>query len=397
MNLGDPGWPADDRNPLNNVWSRQFIWDPPKIPLHLVEGPIPPKDIWQIPDGTGYRFDTEAPVVGLNNAFIAAVAAKRGQTAGPSPARLKAVHGGTDRNSVLDYGDSYGLMLFDWPVGAGEFTHVIGSCHQPHNQTNFVLGFNPATPESLYPLVVRDSVGPGTPDSCFFNYGFADGHEGPAGGSSWFGQTLVPAQLADVFVLDAGAGQAMKLSLRLYGGINGFPPTPCKFEVFPLTSPPQRVLARGGGITSITVSAQIETLTFVPAINGPCLVAVFRADGSQAESTVTYDFNSSTTATLSAQEPEHYELSFSGAEPNPAVDGATLAFALPDRAETRLEIYDVGGRRVRALVTGIQEAGQHRVRWNGRGDDGVALGAGLYWARLEYGGRSLTRRVTVLR
>jgi hypothetical protein len=126
-------------------------------------------------------------------------------------------------------------------------------------------------------------------------------------------------------------------------------------------------------------------------------VAVFRNDGSQAESTVTYDFISSPTTTLGAPDAEHRELSFAGAEPNPAVNGTTLAFTLPERAETRLEIYDVGGRRVRALVSGIQDAGDHHVRWDGRGENGGALGAGLYWARLEFGGRSITRRVTVLR
>jgi FlgD Ig-like domain len=395
VNLHYPVSPADDRNPFNNVWSHQFIWDPPRIPPNIVAGPIPPKDPWEIPDGIGYRFDTEAPVAGLHNAYIAAAAAKRGPTMGTSPSSLKTPHRSAGRNSVLGYGDSYGLMLFDWPAGVEEFSHLIGESHQSSNQTNFLLEFNPSAPESLYPLVVRDSVGPGNPDSCFFSYGFADGREGPASGSSWTNQTMAPGELADVFVLNTAARQTLKLSLRVHGGAGGYPPSPCKFEVF--TPTPGAVFARGGGVASHTESAQIESLTFVAASNGPYLVAVFREDGSQAESTVTYDFVSSTTAALGAPDAPTQALSFAGAEPNPAVDGTTLAFTLPVQAAARLDIYDVSGRRVCGLISGIQEAGDHRVRWDGRGESGAALDAGLYWARLEFGGRTITRRMTILR
>jgi hypothetical protein len=48
-------------------------------------------------------------------------------------------------------------------------------------------------------------------------------------------------------------------------------------------------------------------------------------------------------------------------------------------------------------VEGRFEAGRHEVLWDGTGRDGARLGAGLFWARFEAGGKALTKRVTVLR
>jgi flagellar hook assembly protein FlgD len=48
-----------------------------------------------------------------------------------------------------------------------------------------------------------------------------------------------------------------------------------------------------------------------------------------------------------------------------------------------LAVFDVHGRRVRALVDGAAlAAAEHRIDWDGRDDTGVRLGAGVYWYRL---------------
>lgn len=84
--------------------------------------------------------------------------------------------------------------------------------------------------------------------------------------------------------------------------------------------------------------------------------------------------------------------------PDPLRAGAraTLRFGLPADAAATLALYDVGGRRVRELAGGRLAAGEHAVALEASDARGRALASGLYFVRLESGGRTLVRRVTVL-
>lgn len=84
--------------------------------------------------------------------------------------------------------------------------------------------------------------------------------------------------------------------------------------------------------------------------------------------------------------------------PNPARGGAavTLAFALPEAGRASLAVYDVSGRRVRALLDGTLPAGLQRVAWDRRDDDGRAVHAGVYFVRVEHAGAAITRRIVAL-
>ncbi len=62
-----------------------------------------------------------------------------------------------------------------------------------------------------------------------------------------------------------------------------------------------------------------------------------------------------------------------------------------------LAIYDASGRRVRALVSGLEPAGEHALLWDLRDDSGRTLGAGLYFVQLKVAGHTLTQRMTTLR
>jgi hypothetical protein len=90
-------------------------------------------------------------------------------------------------------------------------------------------------------------------------------------------------------------------------------------------------------------------------------------------------------------------LEFQAPAPNPMVSSSRLEFAMPLAGHARLALFDLQGRQVRSLVDANVDAGQHSVSWDARDDDGARVGAGLYWARLEVDGRTLFRRLTVLR
>jgi hypothetical protein len=84
--------------------------------------------------------------------------------------------------------------------------------------------------------------------------------------------------------------------------------------------------------------------------------------------------------------------------PNPARVANTIAvrYATPERARVRIAAFDAAGRRVGTLLDTAVDPGTHALRWDVRGDGGEPLPAGLYFLRLEAGGRKLvTTRATV--
>jgi hypothetical protein len=83
--------------------------------------------------------------------------------------------------------------------------------------------------------------------------------------------------------------------------------------------------------------------------------------------------------------------------PNPMRGAGTLVFSLSRPGPARLDVVDVQGRRVRTLASGTRAAGEHRVAWDGRADDGHVAGPGVYFVRLEAEGRTLSRKVAMMR
>jgi len=83
------------------------------------------------------------------------------------------------------------------------------------------------------------------------------------------------------------------------------------------------------------------------------------------------------------------------AAPNPFNPATTLSFDLPDAASVELAVFDVAGRRVATLLDGFVAAGVQSVRWSGRSDDGFLLPSGTYFARLDAGRVSSTRKIVL--
>jgi hypothetical protein len=79
--------------------------------------------------------------------------------------------------------------------------------------------------------------------------------------------------------------------------------------------------------------------------------------------------------------------------PNPFSGETTFSFHLARQAIVDLEIYNVEGRLVTAILRGRSLAeGPHRIEY-----DGAALPSGVYFCRLKSDDLSLTRRVLLLK
>ena len=86
-----------------------------------------------------------------------------------------------------------------------------------------------------------------------------------------------------------------------------------------------------------------------------------------------------------------------GNYPNPFNPKTTIAFALPTDGHVRVRIYDASGRLVRTLVDGTFEAGSHEVPWDGKDDRGTDVASGVYFYRMEAGGRALGGKMALMK
>ena len=83
--------------------------------------------------------------------------------------------------------------------------------------------------------------------------------------------------------------------------------------------------------------------------------------------------------------------------PNPFNPQTTVAFSLPRAGRVELVVFDLRGRRVRALWSGDLAAGRHVRSWDGADDHGRSLPSGVYCVRLVAGGEMRTQRVMLVR
>jgi hypothetical protein len=83
--------------------------------------------------------------------------------------------------------------------------------------------------------------------------------------------------------------------------------------------------------------------------------------------------------------------------PNPLNPATRIRYTLEKGGHVDLVVYDISGRRVRTLVSGMVEAGEHEVSWNGRDELGRPVASGIYLYQLRSGDVVETRRMTVVR
>lgn len=84
--------------------------------------------------------------------------------------------------------------------------------------------------------------------------------------------------------------------------------------------------------------------------------------------------------------------------PNPFRSSTTIPFDVPaEGARVRLDVLDLGGRRVATLVDEFRSGGAKAVVWNGVDSQGETAAPGIYFYRFQGAGGVETRRLVLLR
>ena len=88
--------------------------------------------------------------------------------------------------------------------------------------------------------------------------------------------------------------------------------------------------------------------------------------------------------------PDNYYLSIP--YPNPFNSIVTLNYGLPEAGMVSAQVFNIEGRKIADLASGIQQAGNHTITW-----DGKETPSGVYIMRLEAGGKVFSRKVMLMR
>jgi hypothetical protein len=78
--------------------------------------------------------------------------------------------------------------------------------------------------------------------------------------------------------------------------------------------------------------------------------------------------------------------------PNPANPSTTIGFTLAETAHVSIDIYNTAGQKIDTLADSEFAAGKHTAVW-----DGAAYAAGVYFCTVRSGGRTVTRKMVLVK
>jgi hypothetical protein len=104
-----------------------------------------------------------------------------------------------------------------------------------------------------------------------------------------------------------------------------------------------------------------------------------------------------TTGTGVQESEETSSVALAPPVPNPASGEVALSFSLPEPALVDLSIFDVAGRRVARVHSGIAGARTTTIIWDGLDSRGEKAASGVYFARLVAGGETRAQKIVLMR
>jgi hypothetical protein len=91
------------------------------------------------------------------------------------------------------------------------------------------------------------------------------------------------------------------------------------------------------------------------------------------------------------------EIAIKGNYPNPFNPSTSISFSLPASGKASLTVYDITGRKVRELISGVLPAGKSTAVWDGRDDSGRTVSSGVYFSRLTMGKNAVVGKMLLMK
>ncbi|MCD4829524.1 MAG: T9SS type A sorting domain-containing protein [Candidatus Cloacimonetes bacterium] len=95
--------------------------------------------------------------------------------------------------------------------------------------------------------------------------------------------------------------------------------------------------------------------------------------------------------------PIHDHITLTQNFPNPFNPTTTIRYSIPTEEHVRLSVYNIRGQLVTRLVNDSRNAGPHEVIWSGRDTQNMPCASGVYFYRLQVGGKSIIHKMLLLK
>jgi len=155
-----------------------------------------------------------------------------------------------------------------------------------------------------------------------------------------------------------------------------------------------------GGTYAPIATGLANTGTYAWTVDGAATTDAFLkvvahdGDGSSGEDVSDAAFEIVVTTDVEGRTPT--QLSFEIGSAHPFNGAGFFSLAVPRPSRVKLTVFDVSGRRVATIVDADYQPGRYRIAWKGNTAYGRAA-SGIYFMRLEACGKSLTRKVVMVR
>jgi len=90
-------------------------------------------------------------------------------------------------------------------------------------------------------------------------------------------------------------------------------------------------------------------------------------------------------------------LSLGNNYPNPFNPSTTIEYSVPKTTKVKLRIYNIRGQLVKELVNQTVEPGKYKVVWEGKNNAGHSVASGVYFYRIEANGKTITKKMLMLK
>ncbi len=170
------------------------------------------------------------------------------------------------------------------------------------------------------------------------------------------------------------------------------------------------LVPRGG--TSDALAAEQTTYLMRTHVmgsgGGPTSSSLFRVNGTLGQPTPIGIATSGTNvvyagfwgkrwAVVGVEPPAAYRNEFLQNYPNPFSPVTTIRYSIAGVERVEIAIFDVGGRRVRTLVSEVKAPGAYTAVWDGRNDAGAPVAPGIHFCRMKAGTFGSVKKMLLVR
>jgi len=93
--------------------------------------------------------------------------------------------------------------------------------------------------------------------------------------------------------------------------------------------------------------------------------------------------------------PKEYYLAQNS--PNPFNSSTEIEYYIPENADVSIDVYDLRGTKIKALVSEFQTEGSYSVKWNGTDQKGNSVPTGSYFYKIQAGEYETQKRMLFIK